>query len=503
MSNRDLDQLRNCLDRLKIKENIPTALNEIKSILAYKPAAEAAPTIRNVGISKILFCINKTTKSEAELACDVLKICFDKFEPGEAIRSYISHFMYLLRHERDCVRRLAVDEVYKAITSNVNALPLPQYIDVFVAVAQMICDVDIGIANKAVLITSNLPTEAYPKVLEEMKIALDCNNSAKCNAYEVVMNISSKSYDLFQLCAQERYIDFMVNELNSDDILYQLNILELLSQLAVKPHGINYLVKQGMLQKIADQVKELHSNPFGSLLTPGYMKFFGYIAYHYPKEIFGKYPILLETLFEALDSDDSNLLPVAIDTLGFIGTTIEGKMCLATLGSKYTQNIERLGAIIRNSPSELRIRALRCMGNLISVDKDPNSKVESVDQRITLMTREWFRILSKQPSSMEVLYGICKNPFPDIKLAGLILLDATCQHQWGEELVSRVAGFIEYLLDRTTDFNKECNEAKYDIIKRLASSTAFDKAIIIRLQKYVELGPFYSETTLEVAMDGE
>lgn len=83
------------------------------------------------------------------------------------------------------------------------------------------------------------------------------------------MNISSKSYDLFQLCAQERYIDFMVNELNSDDILYQLNILELLSQLAVKSHGINYLVKQGMLQKIADQVKELHSNPFGSLLTPG------------------------------------------------------------------------------------------------------------------------------------------------------------------------------------------------------------------------------------------
>lgn len=69
-----------------------------------------------------------------------------------------------------------------------------------------------------------------------------------------------------------------------------------------------------------------------NLIITGYMKFFGYIAYNYPKEIFGKYPILLETLFEALDSNDSNLLPVAIDTLGFIGTTNEGKMCLATLG---------------------------------------------------------------------------------------------------------------------------------------------------------------------------
>lgn len=62
MSNRDLDELRNCFNRLKIKENVPTALNEIKSILAYKPAAEAAPTIRNIGISKILYCINTSTK---------------------------------------------------------------------------------------------------------------------------------------------------------------------------------------------------------------------------------------------------------------------------------------------------------------------------------------------------------------------------------------------------------------------------------------------------------
>lgn len=65
------------------------------------------------------------------------------------------------------------------------------------------------------------------------------------------------------------YIDFMVNELESDDILYQLNILELLSQLAIKPHGINYLIKQGTLLKISELVKNLHENAFGGLLIPG------------------------------------------------------------------------------------------------------------------------------------------------------------------------------------------------------------------------------------------
>lgn len=76
-------------------------------------------------------------------------------------------------------------QVYKAVTLDSALLPIPEFIDVFVAVAQLIIDSDVGIANKAVQITSNLPLEAYPKVLDEMKIALEYNASSKCNAYEV------------------------------------------------------------------------------------------------------------------------------------------------------------------------------------------------------------------------------------------------------------------------------------------------------------------------------
>lgn len=76
-------------------------------------------------------------------------------------------------------------QVYKTVSKDTLLLPLPKYIDVYVAVAQMVCDKDIGISNKAVFITSNLPVDTYPKVLEEMKIALESNSSSKCNAFEV------------------------------------------------------------------------------------------------------------------------------------------------------------------------------------------------------------------------------------------------------------------------------------------------------------------------------
>lgn len=62
------------------------------------------------------------------------------------------------------------------------------------------------------------------------------------------------------------------------------------------------------------------------------MKFFGCIAHHYPREIFEKYPVMLNLMFDAFDSINASSLPVALDTLGFIGTTIEGKLSLVALG---------------------------------------------------------------------------------------------------------------------------------------------------------------------------
>lgn len=64
------------------------------------------------------------------------------------------------------------------------------------------------------------------------------------------------------------------------------------------------------------------------------MKFFGCIAHHYPREIFEKYPVMMNQMFDAFDSADATTLPVALDTLGFIGTTIEGKLSLVALGKQ-------------------------------------------------------------------------------------------------------------------------------------------------------------------------
>lgn len=55
-----------------------------------------------------------------DLTCDVLKLCFEKYNVGDVIRNYTSHMMYLLRHDKECVRQLALDEVTHYISNFKN-----------------------------------------------------------------------------------------------------------------------------------------------------------------------------------------------------------------------------------------------------------------------------------------------------------------------------------------------------------------------------------------------
>lgn len=61
---------------------------------------------------------------------------------------------------------------------------------------------------------------------------------------------------------------------------------------------------------------------------------------------------------------------------------------------------------------------------------------------------------------------------------------------------------IEFLLDRSIETNKECKEAKYDVVKLLSCSSIFERGIQERLESFVKEGPFYVEAVTEVAIEG-
>lgn len=102
---------------------------------------------------------------------------------------------------------------------------------------------------------------------------------------------------------------------------------------------------------------------------------------------------------------------------------------------------------------------------------------------------------------LKYLHDLCRNPFPDIKFAAIRLLAAVCKHGWGQLALARTGGFVEFLLDRNVDFDKEVKQEKYVLIGALSKCDCFEAHIVEQLQLYVTQGAFYVSGAMEVAVE--
>ena len=68
-----------------------------------------------------------------------------------------------------------------------------------------------------------------------------------------------------------------------------------------------------------------------------------------------------------------------------------------------------------------------------------------------------------------------------------------------------ILGFLEYLLDRKTETEKEGHELKYETIKTLANSSTSQENLghgfHTNICKYAKQGPFYSESDVSVDLE--
>lgn len=154
-----------------------------------------------------------------------------------------------------------------------------------------------------------------------------------------------------------------------------------------------------------------------------------------------------------------------------------------------------MGKAIHNLPIPLQTRALNCLETLFQ------SSVDVPNNVIDVITEIWFVRLTGT-NQLTFVQDFCRNPFPEIKIAALGLLRAICSYRWGQQALSETAGFIEYLLDRSTEFDKDAIHEKYTVIKVLADASVFDAGTILQIRQYIKDGAFFVQGVMEVAVEG-
>lgn len=181
--------------------------------------------------------------------------------------------------------------------------------------------------EKAGILAVKILPKILPKLLADHSIhinlnrLLTCSDLIRCRVYDVCVATAKESQDNLENVAY--VIDRLCSDLDTNDILLELNILEFLSDLAQTNHGWLYLDNKGIFKRITENVDSLDNNPLKNLLFPGYVKFFGNVALKQPANVIQGFPIfinsLLDLLLECIVSDtDGTTLPVIFDTLGEI-----------------------------------------------------------------------------------------------------------------------------------------------------------------------------------------
>ena len=168
-----------------------------------------------------------------------------------------------------------------------------------------------------------------------------------------------------------------------------------------------------------------------------------------------KYPLVCARLIDNVESDNFTLLTVSLDVLGYIAETSKGKIALSSLGKFYTYDcylpyesalntfvgdemnktlsviVERLTSL----PTESRLRALHCLESFLRVQAD--------ERQVSEVTRNWFSVMSDEPLGWIMKYA--KNPFHEIRSAGLGLLRALSTQLWGHKVIRNSPGIEVYV----------------------------------------------------------
>ncbi|KAM7349078.1 26S proteasome non-ATPase regulatory subunit 5 [Cochliomyia hominivorax] len=491
------------LESLKIKETRLTTLAEIRGRLNETPNLETKVTNRLLSSEEIYDCLEDDQDSEVEssvepldLVSDILSICMANLTLRQNDLPHLLHRALL--HKRPRIRALALNTILKEVQNQIGDDNLSDAIsdELLRYILDALQEPETQLGSPALDILS-LVLEGRLEdqfVKESLLQGLKNNEIIKCRLYELAVNLGKRS--AATLNKVEFLLDHALVELDNDDILLQVNVLEILVSLAEQNHGLLYLEKRQVLDVIGKRVEEMEQNPLDRLLIPGIMKFFGKISSVQPQKIILGYPHMIRCLIECLNSGDTSILPAAFDTFANLTQTQQGVLLLEQNYSTAMKDVfENYSSYMRNLPSDLKNRAFSSLEHVFAFNSEVSTEISFILQR-------WFSYLNENSNNMQFLMDFCRNPFPDIKISTLNLIGSFCLYPWGIEALKNTAGFLEYLLDRKVEFDKDAKYAKFSVIKLLADSNAFDVQTNIQLRTYVNEGPYYVQSIMDVAVEG-
>uniref|UniRef100_A0A1B6GDM1 26S proteasome non-ATPase regulatory subunit 5 n=2 Tax=Cuerna arida TaxID=1464854 RepID=A0A1B6GDM1_9HEMI len=121
------------------------------------------------------------------------------------------------------------------------------------------------------------------------------------------------------------------------------------------------------------------------------------------------------------------------------------------------------------------------------------------------VVKRWFDLLGPTDQVMAKVGEMAQQPFPEIKLAVLMLLQVLAEQPWSQQYIHNTPGLLELLLDRNSDSTMLEKTARFAVIKSLAESptseAVFGEEMVKYFQRFTKEGAVYVQLQTEVAIE--
>uniref|UniRef100_A0AAQ6IHK6 26S proteasome non-ATPase regulatory subunit 5 n=1 Tax=Anabas testudineus TaxID=64144 RepID=A0AAQ6IHK6_ANATE len=452
----------------------------------------------------IFSLLNSNQREQVELCVDILERILMALSPVNLAQNYRVELQGGLTHPNETVKILALTQIGRMVEEPDAVTEILNNHDVLRAVIHCIEEEKMAVAKQAIQSLSKL-SHSKPgldklfqsDLLKVMKDVMATNDIVRYRIYELVVKISSVSPISLGYCANSSIISQLLGELTGDDVLIRATAIEMVTTLAHSQHGRQYLAQQGIMDKISNMIRGADTDPFSSLYLPGLVKFFGNLAImDSPQQVCETYPAFQNKVFEMALDPDPVMIGVAMDTLGLLGSTVEGKQVLQKTGQFAV--FSRMSQLASSGATELRVRSLDAISQLLTLQ--PEHQTED----LLALTESWFHLLSNQP--MDMIRNISTQPFPELHCGALRIFTAIATQPWGQRLMIKTPGFMEFILDRSTGQTKEAKDAKFELVGSLACSSTAAEILgsqhYIHLRAYLREGPYYVSAVASVSTEG-
>lgn len=442
------------------------------------------------------------------MACDILSLCLSSLslEEKNTNAGVLVLVDDMVRHPNENVKIIGLTQLDRLLKRDPEVRQSPETI---VDVIKCLDLANTTVGTLAIkILESQLPLQFdSPDVRNAIESMVSTSSSTtKCRVYEVIVHMARTSVK--NLRRTEHLVDRIITDISSDDVLLQLSVQEILSDLVIVDYGLAFLEEHGLFPRLMATLENVDMTM--NILFPGFIKFFGSVANAHPDQIFAKYAYICKPLFETIISNDSSTLSSCLETLGVLGRSKIGKIGLSDLHLVCPEGdmkmiLMEMAMFLTTLPTEEQIRILNCVELLLRFEAEGDEAERGPDNRISTITEQWYKYLDRGPG-LKTILGYCRNPFPDIKLAGFGVLKSVVEYSWGRAEMANTAGFLEYVLDRGADVKTEAFQAKFDVLRCLDKhNESFSEAQQMEIRDYVVRGPFYKKGITEVAVaeDGQ